>query len=194
VTGVVLAGGTSRRFGRDKLAEPYRGAPLLHHAVARLAEVCGDVVVVLAPRAAEPPLPAGAPVRFVRDAAEHEGPLAGAYAGLQAVRTEHALLAGGDMPDLRTAVLVEMLRVAAEAPVEAVALEDEGRARPLPCVLRVGAATGAAFALLHEGHRRLGDLLDALRTAVVDGRIWHTLDPERSTLHDVDEPSDLEAG
>ena len=33
VAGVVLAGGRSTRFGRDKLAEPYRGMPLLHHAV-----------------------------------------------------------------------------------------------------------------------------------------------------------------
>jgi len=186
----VLAGGASSRFGRDKLAEPYRGMPLLHHAVIRLAEVCGDVVVVLPPEGPEPPMPLGAPVRFARDAAEHEGPLAGAYAGLHAVRTEHAVLAGGDMPELQTAVLIELLRVAAEAPADAVALQEGERVRPLPCVLRVGPATEAAHALLHDGHRRLRDLLDALRTAIVDEPTWHALDPDQRSLFDVDEPSD----
>jgi len=165
--------------------------PLLHHAVIRLAEVCGDVVVVLSPEGPEPALPLGAPVRFARDAAEHEGPLAGTYAGLRAVGTEHALLAGGDMPDLQTVVLIEMLRVAAEVSADAVALQDADRVRPLPCVVRVGPATEAAHALLHEGHRRLRDLLDALRTAVVDEPTWRGLDPERRSLVDVDELSDL---
>lgn len=165
--------------------------PLVHHAVIRLAEVCGEVVVVLPPEGPEPSMPLGVPVRFARDAAEHEGPLAGAYAGLHAVRTEHAIIAGGDMPDLQTAVLIEMLRVAAEVEADAVALQDGDRARPLPCVVRVGVARDAAHALLHEGHRRLRDLLDALRTAVVDEATWHALDPGSRTLIDVDEPSHL---
>ena len=82
-------------------------------------------------------LPIGATVRFVRDAREGEGPLAGLLRGLEAASTELALVAGGDMPDLSTAVLLEMLRVAGEAPVDAVALQDGDRFRPLPS-LRAG--------------------------------------------------------
>lgn len=166
--------------------------PILHHVLLRLSEVCGDVVVVLAPDAPEPSVPLGAPVRFARDVEEGEGPLAGAYAGLHAVRTDHALLAGGDMPDLQTAVLIEMLRVADEVPVDAVALQDGERTRPLPSVVRVSRATEVAHALLHADHRRLRDLLDAMRTAIVDEPTWHALDPQRRTLFDVDEPGDLE--
>jgi molybdopterin-guanine dinucleotide biosynthesis protein A len=165
---------------------------LLHHVVLRLAEVCDDVVVVIAPDAIEPPLPLGAPARVVRDAREGEGPLAGAYTGLSAARTELALMAGGDMPDLQTPVLLEMVKVAAEAPVEAVVLADGGRFRPLPAVLRVARAHDAAHALLDSGRRRLRDLLDALRVAIVDEETWHALDSERRTLFDVDEPSDLD--
>jgi molybdopterin-guanine dinucleotide biosynthesis protein A len=192
VTGIVLAGGRSTRFGRDKLAEPYRGMPLLRHVVLRLAEVCGEVVIVIAPEAVEPPLPLGAPARIVRDAREGEGPLAGAYTGLSAVRTELALVAGGDMPELQTLVLLEMLKVAGEAPVDAVALADGERFRPLPAVLRVASARDAAHSLLDSGRRRLRDLLDALRVAIIDQTTWHALDPGRRTLFDVDEPADLE--
>ncbi|MGZ8607776.1 MAG: molybdenum cofactor guanylyltransferase, partial [Actinomycetota bacterium] len=193
-TGVVLAGGRSSRFGRDKLAEPLHGVPVLHHTVRRVADVCDEVVVVISPGAPEPELPAGIDARFARDVAEGEGPLAGASAGLLATRTELAVLAGGDMPELSTPVLFEMLRVAREAPVDAVALQDGDRFRPLPCVVRVTAARDHALALLHGGRRRLRNLLDTVRVAVIDESTWTGLDPERRTLFDVDEPADLLGG
>jgi molybdopterin-guanine dinucleotide biosynthesis protein A len=187
----VLAGGRSSRFGRDKLAEPYRGAPLLHHTLRRLAEVCDELVVVLAPDAPEPQLPVGVVGRFARDAREGQGPLVGAAAGLEATRTELAMLAGGDMPELSTAVLREMLRVATDAPVEAVALRDGDRLRPLPSLVRVERAVELARELLIAGHRPLRDLLQAMRVTAVDEATWVALDPGRGTLFDVDEPGDL---
>lgn len=165
--------------------------PLLHHVVLRLAEVCRDVVVVVAPDAEEPSFPVGAPVRVARDATEGEGPLAGVHAGLLAVTTEVALVAGGDMPDLQTPVLLEMLRVADEAQVDAVALQEGDRARPLPCVVVAERAIDVAHTLLHSGRRSLRDLLDALHVAVIDEPTWHALDASRRTMFDVDEPSDL---
>ena len=187
----MLAGGRSSRFGSDKLAHLVDGVPLLHHPVLRLAEICAEVIVVVAPDAAEPLLPIGAPARVVRDAAEGEGPLAGALAGLAAADAVWAVLAGGDMPDLRTAVLLEMLRVAGEADADAVGLADGGRTRPLPLVVRVAAARDAAHTLLHAGERRLRALPDALRTAVIDEPTWTALDPGRASLRDVDVPGDL---
>jgi len=190
-TGIVLAGGRSARFGSDKLVAIYRGIPLVHHAVLRLGEVCAEVVVVIAPGAQEAPMPVGANARFVRDAREGEGPLAGLMSGLEDASTELAIVAGGDMPDLSTAVLLEMFRVASEAPVDAVALQDAGRFRPLPSLVRVAPAREAAHSLLHAGERSLRSLLQALRTAVVDEPTWTRLDPGRGTLRDVDEPADL---
>jgi molybdopterin-guanine dinucleotide biosynthesis protein A len=166
--------------------------PLLHHAVLRLGEVCGRIVVVLTPDAAEPPMPPGVAVAFARDPTEGEGPLAGLHAGLLAAPSELALVAAGDMPDLQTRVLLELLQVADEAPVDAVALQDGEHYRPLPCVVRGAAATDAAHTLLHAEHRALRDLLDALRVAVIDEATWVGLDPARRTLFDVDEPSDLD--
>ena len=188
----MLAGGRSARFGSDKLAAGYRGIPLLHHAVLRLAEVCAEVVIVIAPAAPDPAVPIGVNARFVRDPREGEGPVVGLLAGLEGVETPLAIVAGGDMPDLSTAVLVEMLRVVREAAVDAVALQDGDRFRPLPSLMRVEPARQAARSLLHAGERSLRAVLQALRTAVIDEQTWVGLDPGRRTLFDVDEPGDLD--
>lgn len=187
----MLAGGRSSRFGRDKLKEPYRGAPLLHHAILRLGEVCREVVVVVAPRAPDPEAPVGARVRVARDPEEGRGPLAGLLAALAEVRTELALVAGGDMPELSAVVLAEMLRVAREAQVDAVALQEGETFRPLPAVLRAGPARETAAGLLRRGEGSLVGLLGAFRLAVIDEPTWHRLDPTGATLLDVDRPEDL---
>jgi molybdopterin-guanine dinucleotide biosynthesis protein A len=191
----VLAGGESRRFGAgDKLSEIHVGMPLLHHAVLRLAEVTGDVVVVLGPGAPEPSMPPGAPVRFAWDALEAQGPLVGALAGLAAVDRDLAAVAGGDMPSLSTAVLLEMFRVASEADVDAVILHDGERRRPLPMVVRSGRASEMGHAMLHRGERSLRGWLDAMRVAVIEETTWTALDPGRATLRDVDTREDLDVG
>jgi len=188
----VLAGGRSRRFGRDKLAEEYEGRPLLHHPVSRLLEVCDRVVVVLAPDASEPPMPIGTSVRFARDAIEDEGPLRGLSAGMEVANAEWVVLAGGDMPDLQPVVLREMFRAGRETGTVAVMLADRGEERPLPCVLRTAPAAEAVDALLEAGRRSLRDLLAAVTSVVIDEPTWTALDPERRTLIDVDEPPDLD--
>ncbi len=188
----MLAGGRSTRFGSDKLTAIVDGVPLLHHAVLRLAEVCREVLVVVAPGAEDPALPLAVPTRVIHDATQGEGPLAAVLAGLGETVTDWALVAGGDMPDLRTSVLMEMLTVAWESGADAVGLQDGEHLRPLPLVLRSAPAREAAHALLHAGERRLRVLPEALRTAVIDEVTWVGLDPERATLRDVDVPGDLE--
>jgi molybdopterin-guanine dinucleotide biosynthesis protein A len=190
-TGIVLAGGRSTRFGSDKLMAELDGVPLLHHAVTRVGEVTGGAVVVLASGAREPWMPPGLSITFVRDAVADEGPLAGTLAGLEIVSTRLALVVGGDMPDLSVAVMQEMLGVAHRTDAGAVALQDGDRFRPLPAVLRVENARTAGPVLLADGERRLRALLTSLDPTVIDEASWLTLDPDRRTLLDVDEPADL---
>ncbi len=160
--------------------------------MARLAEVCDEIVVVLSPTGIEPDLPERIRVRVTRDPSEGEGPLAGLYAGLMASRTELVAVAGGDMPDLQPPVLAEMLRVARERGAVAVALADGEDVRPLPCVLRMLEALDASHTLLHIGGRRLRSMLEALHPVVIGEDVWTALDPDRRTVFDVDEPGDLD--
>jgi molybdopterin-guanine dinucleotide biosynthesis protein A len=173
------------------LREHYRGTPLLHHAVLRLSDVCFEVVVVVGPHGPEPDLPTRPGLRLARDLVEGRGPLAGLAAGLADVETELALVAAGDMPDMSSSVLLEMVGRAWRSGADAVALEHVGTLRPLPVALRVEPSREASHALLGRGERSLMALLTALRVMRLGEGTWRPLDPDGSTLRDVDIPEDL---
>jgi molybdenum cofactor guanylyltransferase len=199
-TGIVLAGGISSRFGPDKLAVEVDGRPLLHHAIAAVATVVDEVVVVIGADGARPQLPAdlGVPVRVVRDAAAGLGPLAGLAAGLGAAGAPLALVVGGDQPALAPTLLAELLLwLGPEAegpPLDVIALEQDGRLRPLPSAVRVGTVGPAAAAALATGTRSLLGLFGGLRVGTLGPARWRELDPAGDSLRDVDTRDDLPSG
>jgi molybdopterin-guanine dinucleotide biosynthesis protein A len=188
VSAVVLAGGRSIRFGRDKLAEPIDGRPLLHHAIDGVRSIATEIVVVVA-RGSDPVVPDG--VRVVRDSIAFQGPLAGLLVGLHAARHPAVVVVGGDMPGLVATVLASMVAALDVPGAEAALLESDGRARPLPMVLRRSAALPIAARLVGDGERRLGALTDGLATWIIDEPTWRALDPDAQTLRDIDTPDDL---
>jgi molybdopterin-guanine dinucleotide biosynthesis protein A len=191
-SGILLAGGASRRFGRPKILEPLDGSPLFHHPLRALAAVCDEVLVVIAPDGPEVALPDGvARVRFVRDAVSHGGPLLGTVTGLARARGEHAVLAAADQPRLRPELLTLMVTRAEASARGATVLADDDGTRPLPAVLRVRAALSLAESLVREGERRLRALIDGLDPEVLDETAWSAADPAGDWRRDVDVPEDL---
>lgn len=189
LTAIVLAGGRSSRFGRDKLAERIDGRPLLDHAIDAVRPVASRILVVVAPDAA-PALPEGTTI--VHDPTPFEGPLAGLLAGLRETDDPVVLAIGGDTPDLVVGVVESMLAALDSSPApDAVVLEHDGRARPLPIVLRHGPAVAAAAALYAQGERRLRALTETLATHVIPEAAWRAFDPDAVTLRDIDTPADL---
>jgi molybdopterin-guanine dinucleotide biosynthesis protein A len=193
VSGIVLAGGRSSRFGSDKLAARYGDSTLLDRAVAAAGAVASEVIVVLAP-GDDRPLPAtNVPVERALDPESFGGPLVGLLAGLEAAREPVAIVVGGDMPTLAPDVLrmIIGLLLASEGARDAVVLVQRGEMRPLPCAVRNGAATQAARHLLGEGERSLLALIRSLPALLVAEADWRPLDPMAATLLDVDVPGDL---
>ena len=189
-----MAGGAARRFGRNKLLEPFAGAPLFHRALYAVAAVSDEVLVVIAP-GAELPLPSdGPPMLVVRDATSFEGPLAGTLAGLAAAQGETALVVGGDMPGLRPALLRLLAARLDAGSDEAVVLADAGGPRPLPAALRVVPARQRAFELLHTGERRLRALVSGAQVSVIGPNEWSAVDPSGEWRRDIDLPDDLTQG
>ena len=101
LTGLVLAGGKSRRMGRNKAFLELDGRPLIVHVVERMARVCAEVLIVTAD--ASPYADLGVPV--VEDRFRGVGVLGGLHAGLEAATHDLALAVGCDMPFLNPDLL-----------------------------------------------------------------------------------------
>ena len=197
VAAIVLAGGRSSRFGRDKLAVDVDGRPLLWRAIEAARASAADVIVTVGPGAAAD-LPEDLPpgVRVAHDARAHEGPLAGVATGLAATDADVAIVVAGDMPSIVPAVLTRLVAGLDDPGVDAVLLgtppgsTDPGR--PLPMALRCDPARRTAAELLASGERRLRALPARLGAVRIPDAEWRLDDPEGSTLRDIDIPADLE--
>ncbi len=199
VTAVILAGGRSSRFGRDKLAEPVEGRPLVEHAIDAVRPFATQILVVGAPVDAgmgwstwqDSDLSLPPNVSLVHDSVAYAGPLVGLIGGLRAARETLVVVVGGDMPTLVASVIEALLTELDDPEIDAAILQHEGRARPLPMVIRRAAGLAAAESLVEGGERRLRALGDALVTRVMAEPAWRLLDPDGLTIRDVDTPADL---
>jgi len=185
---VILAGGRSSRFGRDKLAEPIDGRPLLDHAIEAVRALVSEIIVVAAPEAT---LDVPDDVRLVHDAIAFEGPLAGLVTGLGAASESIVLVIGGDMPTIVGPLVDSMVEALASSSVDVVVLDHQGRPRPLPTVLRREPGLAAATRLYATGDRRLRAITETLPTHVIPEPTWRLLDPEGRSVRDIDTPADL---
>jgi molybdopterin-guanine dinucleotide biosynthesis protein A/uridine kinase len=147
---VVLAGGESRRFGRDKLAEPVGDVSLLDRALEGLADGT-DIIVV------GPARPLRRPARFVREDPPGGGPAAGMVTGLRAaLATDAALVVvlPGDAPRAGHAAR-DLLRELEERPGVAaiMATDASGFGQPLQLALRRESAAQLVAAAGPDGAR-----------------------------------------
>jgi molybdopterin-guanine dinucleotide biosynthesis protein A len=192
VTGVLLAGGASRRFPPNKLLHNYEGGPLFWRPLRALATAVREIVLVLGADAPEPQLPLlGTSVRVVRDPAGQQGPLVAISSALTGVTTEWALLVGGDMPDISPALLRAMVERAGASTADVIALADRDEAWPMPALFRVRVARPAAARLVAGGERRLRAIVSELNAERLEAPWWIEHDPAGSWRRDIDRPADL---
>ena len=109
MSAIVLAGGMSRRLGRDKALETVGGEPLISRVIGRLSSLSRQTVVVVndLTRASALPLPESATVAV--DLYPGKGSLGGIFTGLSASEHPWGLVVACDMPFLSTGLLTYML-------------------------------------------------------------------------------------
>jgi molybdenum cofactor guanylyltransferase len=139
LTGILLVGGASSRFGSPKELAEYDGETLAERAWRLLAESCDERFAVGPGGLLDP----------------GTGPVAAIAAGLRAATHELAVVIPLDMPLLTP----DALRLLAEACRDA-AIAQHG---PLPC-----AVARVALPAFETGERRLRTVLEGLDTARVE--------------------------
>ena len=180
--GVVLAGGASRRMGRDKARLRLGGQRLVDRAVERLATVADRVVVAPGPRSL-------GCEHEVADVADVTGPLAGLLAGLRTTRAPVVVAVPVDAPHTSPRLLVRLatLCVARDRAAAVAVADDRVQALHVAVQRTAVPAIESRVAAGEVSPRRLLGWLDALR---VDRDGWAD-DDSGAFAGDWDEPADL---
>ncbi|HVW20798.1 MAG TPA: molybdenum cofactor guanylyltransferase, partial [Opitutaceae bacterium] len=136
--GLVLAGGHSRRMGRDKALIEIGGVPLWRRQ-ASVLRAAGAEEVWLSLRAGQEPYPGAS--AWLRDARAEAGPLAGLLAGLSGLPGGWLLVLPVDMPQVGASWFAR-LRAACRPGTGAV-FRSAGGFEPLAAIYPAGARAEA---------------------------------------------------
>ena len=158
---LILAGGRSRRMGRDKLMLPQDGSTVLETAVRRFSEKFSRVLLSVDRAGRYPDIP----VPHVEDTFRGCGPLAGLHAGLKAAGEEGVFLAAADLPFSDPETALRMIELCGEHDI-CVMRDGKGRFEPLFGCYRISVLQKAEK-LLASGKRAMTDLFEVSDTLVL---------------------------
>ncbi len=189
VSGVILAGGSSRRLRTNKALERIGGKTLIERVIDSLAPLTTELLVVLArpKQAAVLPLPSS--VRVVTDRFPGHGSLGGVFTGVEASAEPWSLVVACDMPFLN----VDLLRhlVAESADVDAVVPRLKGEPEPLHA-LYSKACLVPMQRRLEEGNLKIASLFETMRVGYLDEGTIDRIDPGHLSFFNVNTRADLD--
>jgi molybdopterin-guanine dinucleotide biosynthesis protein A len=184
---VVLAGGQSRRLGRDKSLLVLDGQPLLVRTLSRLADVSDDLIVVANDPGRYAPLQL--PARLVPDERPGVGALMGIYSGLRAARHHDAVVVACDMPFLNIPLLRYLLSLRHGYDVVIPSLQEG--LEPLHAIY-TKSCLPAMGQMLARGRRRIIAFFEQVRVRRVSQAEMERFDPEHHSFVNVNTPQDWE--
>lgn len=164
VAGFVLAGGQSRRMGRDKALLPDAAGTLVERVASEVGKVCDSVALL------------GDPARYghlnlpvIADLIPGRGPMSGLHAALKSAGTDWILIVACDMPNVQAAFLQKLI-AHANPGVLCVAADSADGLEPL-CALYHRNTLPEVETALYGGRLRMRDLVAKLEaTRVKAGR------------------------
>ncbi len=170
MTGIVLAGGESRRMGADKAFLPFAGKPLVARVLDAVRRACGTVILVV--HSPDGFADLGAVV--VTDALEERGPLTGIYSGLLRSEDEYNFVAACDMPFLLPQLISHLESVSPGHDITVPRVR--GMLEPLHAVYR-RSLLPTIEERLRSGRKDVRGLLDGARVRIVTEEEIGRFDP-----------------
>jgi molybdopterin-guanine dinucleotide biosynthesis protein A len=161
--GFVLAGGASRRMGRDKALLPLDGQTMLERIASQVQEATGSVTLI---GPVERYAHLGFPV--LPDVIGGCGPLGGLYTALLSTQADWNVLIACDMPNITQGFLKQLLD---RAEGDGVVPEFDGLPNPL-CAVYHRRVLAAAKSAIDRKLFKMQDFISTLRTSR-----WTVSDP-----------------
>ncbi|MBI2935159.1 MAG: molybdenum cofactor guanylyltransferase [Chloroflexi bacterium] len=188
VAPIVLAGGKSTRFGRDKTTQLVGGQTLIERVIHRLAAFGDEIIVVLAPGGTLPPFPSPVKLRKVFDIYPERGSLGGVYTGLVLSPHQYNLVVASDMPFLNEKLLRHMID---QSPGYDVVIPRVGKnVEPLHAVYS-RSCIPIIEKVWQRGQSKVLDILQYARTYYLDEKEIEQFDHRHLSFFNVNTPGEL---
>ncbi len=187
VTGVLLAGGKSRRMGEDKRYLVVGEQTLLERGLALLRSIFQEVLVVIAQ---DSPL-LEVDVRVVRDLVPECGSLGGLYTGLVQATTPYIFVVACDMPFLDPAVIAQFTSRRAAADI--VMAKLAARLHPMHALYGKGCLP-VVEQMIRTRQLKIQEIVSqsSLLVRYVTEADLVAIDPTGRSFQNVNTPADLE--
>lgn len=186
MTGLILAGGVSRRMGVDKAFLEVDGVPLVRRVHAVVEPLFAAIFVAVG---REIPGRGPFPGRVLYDEMPGLGPLGGLVSGLKSASTPWVFMVACDMPYLDPRVIA---RIVAERAEGLLAVVPESPGGPESChALYARAALPALEAALAEGERAPYRLFGRLNARLIPKSEIAAIDPTFRALSNLNTRDDL---
>lgn len=191
ISGYVLAGGASSRFGKDKALTELQGKSMLARTVDLVSVACEDVSVVAASNKL-----VNTAVETILDRWPGEGPLGGILTALldaKGISSQNAwsLIVSCDMPFLTVEWLSFLSERAKQSGAEVVVPRSSHGWEPL-CACWQTSAAEILTPLFEAGTRKVMEALNALHMEVLDEKDWKRFDTNGRLFWNMNTVADYE--
>ncbi|HEY5672085.1 MAG TPA: molybdenum cofactor guanylyltransferase [Malonomonas sp.] len=183
ISGVILAGGESRRMGSDKSLLPIAGARFIDHVYARLSALFDEVLIVTN----SPQLYRELPCRKVPDIYPGQGALAGIHSGIKHASHLRAFVIGCDMPF----VVPELVRSICNNSVhEDLLLPISSSGHEPLHALYSKACLSAMERTLDSGKKRIDSFFAQVNVVEIGAAELQQVDPQESSFRNINTPTE----
>lgn len=186
ITGVILAGGASRRMGTNKALLDVGGTPLIERVYHTMSTLFEEVTLVTN----VPEKFAFLPCRTLADSYPGAGSIAGLHAGLAASGTERIFVVACDMPSLNPD-LIRLLCSTDNDSDAVVPVNREGLREPLHAVYNRSILPVLQQAV-ERGEKSILDLLDKIRTTLVTGEAYRGIAAAEESFRNINTPEEYQ--
>lgn len=191
VSCIILAGGKSKRLGRNKVIEVIGSKSLLERVVSNLSIFDSEIIVVTGKESIIPQLTKYPKVRIAEDIYPEEGSLGGIYTGLIQSKTYYNVVVACDMPFINQDLVSYMIDLAESFDV-IIPLVDN-ILEPLHAVYSKNCISPIEF-LIKQNRLSILELFPMVKVKYIDSAEIDKFDPRHLSFFNINTEADLDAG